>query len=280
MTATKRSRLAGSLAGRLARSAGDRQPSTTVACAGPQLTAFPALPAGRTARLVQAVIIALLATVAVAAFAPLGARAGLLGRVQLRARRRLGRWIHWRELRRLPRLRRRLALGHEDLRRSPRRQPHVQRRHQLLGLHRARGHQITGLDWHGNKFYGFTSAGYFGGGWAFQTGMYGDNWRQVDGNAYCYTDNYGACFSGDGISGNARSVYSEVRNMNDAGVMFYTSCHTAPNWCPTNSDGQPGHSYTRAALVLNNGRVHLRDDWDPNIKGVGGSIDPRRLAPR
>ena len=101
--------------------------------------------------------------------------------------------------------------------------------------------------------------------------MMGDGGRQIDPKAYCYTNNFGACHAGDAMNGNALSVKSEVRNLDESAVMFYTQCTPAPNNCATNSDGQPGHNYTRAGLVLNHGRVYLRDNWDPNIKGVGGS---------
>ena len=37
-------------------------------------------------------------------------------------------------------------------------------------FHAPVGTRITGLDWEGNKHYGFTAAGFFGGGWRSRPG--------------------------------------------------------------------------------------------------------------
>jgi hypothetical protein len=68
------------------------------------------------------------------------------------------------------------------------------------------GTKIVGLQWSGNKYHGVSSAGWLGGGWAFRTGMFGDGFRNIDGEADCYTYNYGACFSGAASDPNAKSI--------------------------------------------------------------------------
>ena len=62
------------------------------------------------------------------------------------------------------------------------------------------GTRITAVQWAGRKYHGLSSAGWFGGGWAFKTGMYGDGFRSIDGEADCYTHNFGSCYSQSGPS--------------------------------------------------------------------------------
>jgi hypothetical protein len=144
-----------------------------------------------------------------------------------------------------------------------------------FGAHTFRGPSgtaITGVDWEGNKYLGVSSLGWIGGGWSFKTAMLGDNFRDVDPNAHCHTDNYGSCFAGDPGHPNAISAKSQVRGLWESSLSFLTQCVPSPNPCPTNSDGMSGHSFTRAGLVLNRGRVYLADLTDPSITSVGGSL--------
>ena len=136
------------------------------------------------------------------------------------------------------------------------------------------GTKVVGLQWSGAKYYGVSSAGWFGGGWAFRTGMFGDNFRSIDGEADCYTHNLGACFSGAQGDPNAKSISDHhVGGLNDSVLGFYTQCTPVPNSCPAHSDGQGGHNLTRAGLVVSRMRVDLRDDADPSVGpliGAGG----------
>src|SRR5215211_1257126 len=201
MTANARGRLAGLLAGRLAQRAGDRQITTTVACAGPRLTVFPAAGGGRSTRLAQALLGAFLLTLAFAAFAPQADAQGYS--VDFNCERADGwgpgssneNFAAWRDCAGgwLSGMKT-YVVPHNDGRTSTGSAYH--------SFTAPSGTRISGLDWEGNKFYGFTSAGFFGGGWAFKTALLGDNFREIDRNAYCYTDNFGECFSGDSVSGN------------------------------------------------------------------------------
>ena len=134
------------------------------------------------------------------------------------------------------------------------------------------GTRITALQWAGRKFYGPSSLGWFGAGWAFKTGMFGDGFRPIDGEADCGTHDFGACYSQSGSSALFKAVPDHyVGGLNDGTVGFYTQCTPTDN-SPMTTDGDVGHGYTRAALVVEWARVQLRDDWDPNIKNPGGSV--------
>jgi hypothetical protein len=133
------------------------------------------------------------------------------------------------------------------------------------------GTAITGIDWEGYKYFGGSSFAPFNG-WSFKTGMIADNFRDVNAEAHCYTDNVGSCFAGAGHDPNAKHVpMHAVRGMWDSALTFYTQC-AGPNPCSTTSDNQGGHNLTRAGLVLSRGRVHLADLADPTISSVGGSV--------
>ena len=128
------------------------------------------------------------------------------------------------------------------------------------------GTRITGLQWSGNKYHGGSSVG---GGWAYRTGMFGDAFRAIDSQADCYTHNMGSCYSGAASNPNPKSVSSHyVAGLNEGVVGFYTRCVPGPNNCVTGSDGLAGHNFTRSALVVNDIRVDLRDDWNPSLGGL------------
>ena len=134
------------------------------------------------------------------------------------------------------------------------------------------GTKIVGLQWSGSKYHGVSSAGWIGGGWALRTGMFGDNFRNIDSEAECYTHNYGACFSGAASDPNAKSIPDHhVGGLNEGVIGFYTQCTPLPNNCPVNSDGMAGHNFTRAALVVSKMRVDLRDDVDPSVGALVGT---------
>jgi hypothetical protein len=132
------------------------------------------------------------------------------------------------------------------------------------------GTLISGIGWEGYKYFGNSSFAPFSG-WAFKTGLAADNFREIDPEASCSTSNMGACYRGAHNDPNAAHVpYHEVRNLWDSQLAVYTACD-GPNPCLTTSDGQPGHNFTRAGVVLARGKVFLADLTDPVISGVGGS---------
>jgi hypothetical protein len=150
------------------------------------------------------------------------------------------------------------------------------------------GTRISGLRWKGTVYEGPTSFCLMlcsiQGDWRYHSGILGDNPAREFG-LHCSNDNLGACAGVRESSAFPKDVEGNASGLSDGAVTFYVEC--SGDRCPSDSDGDAGHNFSRAWLTIGEARVDVTDNVDPvfdNARGDGWTAhgawlnDKRQIA--
>jgi hypothetical protein len=132
------------------------------------------------------------------------------------------------------------------------------------------GARIFGLDYDATTYWGATSFCLFtcsSSPWSYQTGLLADNPLRETG-LHCASDNLGQCYTQSGPSYRGKVVNNSLAGLNEGSLSFFVKCAGAS--CPSQSDGDAGHFYSRAWLSVSAARVDLSDLTSPTLTGAGG----------